>query len=248
MYFFIKLQFVCFLTLLLLIAELVLDHFTHSITLLVVAWQTLYNFISLFISSVSLALSHNNSKELQIKVILTKLITNSWVCILFYNAKICLFAWTFLVSFLEYLWVETSWCSWNNVQYYIFGSPLLRHSCWGLANHCTQWSFRCDASTSVYLHSCRYRFSCLVLCFPMDWRIYIPSKDCDWRIMAKKSSSLSLPESPRVKRRSAKKKIFFRWSKTWFSKLVKRPYTVLYFDSYMFDGIFNWPKRLSKCT
>ena len=132
MYFFIKLQFVCFLTLLLLIAELVLDHFTHSVTLLVVAWQTLYNFISLFISSVSLALSHNNSKELEIKVILTKPITNPWFCIcplLFYNAKICLFAWTFLVSFLEYLWVETSWCSWNNVQYYIFGSPLLRHSC-----------------------------------------------------------------------------------------------------------------------
>ena len=68
MYFFIKLQFVCFLTLLLLIAELVLDHFTHSLTLLVVAWQTLYNFISLFISSVSLALSHNNSKELELKV------------------------------------------------------------------------------------------------------------------------------------------------------------------------------------
>ena len=82
MYFFIKLQFVCFLTLLLLIAELVLDHFTHSITLLVVAWQTLYNFISLFISSVSLALSHNNSKELAIKVILTKLITNSWCYII----------------------------------------------------------------------------------------------------------------------------------------------------------------------
>ena len=68
MYFFVKLQFVCFLTLLLLIAELVLDHFTHSITLLVVAWQTLYNFISLFISSVSLALSHNSSKALEAKV------------------------------------------------------------------------------------------------------------------------------------------------------------------------------------
>ena len=76
MYFFVKLQFVCFLTLLLLIAELVLDHFTHSVTLLVVAWQTLYNFISLFISSVSLALSHNNSKELVITVIVTKLNTN----------------------------------------------------------------------------------------------------------------------------------------------------------------------------
>ena len=68
MYFFIKLQFVCFITLLLLIAELVLDHFTHSLTLLVVAWQTLYNFISLFISSVSIALSHNNSRELQLRV------------------------------------------------------------------------------------------------------------------------------------------------------------------------------------
>ena len=68
MYFFIKLQFVCFITLLLLIAELVLDHFTHSLTLLVVAWQTLYNFLSLFISSVSLALTHNNSRELEQKV------------------------------------------------------------------------------------------------------------------------------------------------------------------------------------
>ena len=69
MYFFIKLQIVCFLTLLLLIAELVVDHFTHSLTLLVVAWQTLYNFLSLFISGVSLALSHNNSRELLKKVI-----------------------------------------------------------------------------------------------------------------------------------------------------------------------------------
>ena len=68
MYFFIKLQFVCFITLLLLIAELTLDHFTHSLTLLVVAWQTLYNFLSLFISSVSLALTHNNSRELEQKV------------------------------------------------------------------------------------------------------------------------------------------------------------------------------------
>ena len=68
MYFFIKLQIVCFLTLLLLIAELVVDHFTHSLTLLVVAWQTLYNFISLFISGVSMALSHNNSRELMKKV------------------------------------------------------------------------------------------------------------------------------------------------------------------------------------
>ena len=68
MYFFIKLQFVCFITLLLLIAELVLDHFTHSLTLLVVAWQTLYNFISIFISSVSIALSYNNSRELGLKV------------------------------------------------------------------------------------------------------------------------------------------------------------------------------------
>ena len=68
MYFFIKLVFVCFLTLLLLIAELVLDHFTHSLTLLVVAWQTLYNFISLFISCVSLTLSQNNSNALQQKV------------------------------------------------------------------------------------------------------------------------------------------------------------------------------------
>ena len=68
MYFFIKLQIVCFLTLLLLVAELVVDHFTHSLTLLVVAWQTLYNFISLFISGVSMALSHNNSRELQRRV------------------------------------------------------------------------------------------------------------------------------------------------------------------------------------
>ena len=68
MYFFIKLQFVCFITLLLLIAELTLDHFTHSLTLLVVEWQTLYNFLSLFISSVSLALTHNNSRELEQKV------------------------------------------------------------------------------------------------------------------------------------------------------------------------------------
>ena len=68
MYFFIKLQIVCFLTLLLLVAELVVDHFTHSLTLLVVAWQTLYNFLSLFISGVSLALTHNNSRELLKKV------------------------------------------------------------------------------------------------------------------------------------------------------------------------------------
>ena len=69
MYFFIKLQLVCFLTLLLLIAELTLDHFTHSLTLLVVAWQTLYNFLSLFISSVSLALINNNSRALKQRVI-----------------------------------------------------------------------------------------------------------------------------------------------------------------------------------
>ena len=69
MYFFIKLLCVCFLTLLLLVAELVVEHFTHCLTLLVVAWQTMYRFISLFISCVSLALSHNNSKALERKVI-----------------------------------------------------------------------------------------------------------------------------------------------------------------------------------
>ena len=69
MYFFIKLLCVCFLTLLLLVAELVVEHFTHCLTLLVVAWQTMYRFISLFISCVSLALSHNNSKSLEQKVI-----------------------------------------------------------------------------------------------------------------------------------------------------------------------------------
>ena len=69
MYFFIKLLCVCFLTLLLLVAELVVEHFTHCLTLLVVAWQTMYRFISLFISCVSLALSHNNSKALEQKVI-----------------------------------------------------------------------------------------------------------------------------------------------------------------------------------
>ena len=69
MYFFIKLVCVCFLTLLLLVAELVVEHFTHCLTLLVVAWQTMYRFISLFISCVSLTLSHNNSKALEQKVI-----------------------------------------------------------------------------------------------------------------------------------------------------------------------------------
>ena len=69
MYFFIKLLCVSFLTLLLLVAELVVEHFTHCLTLLVVAWQTMYRFISLFISCVSLALSHNNSKSLEQKVI-----------------------------------------------------------------------------------------------------------------------------------------------------------------------------------
>ena len=96
MYFFIKLQIVCFLTLLLLIAELVVDHFTHSLTLLVVAWQTLYNFLSLFISGVSLALSHNNSRELLKKVIQVNL---NYIC---YKIKAYKLMTKLLFSFAEF--------------------------------------------------------------------------------------------------------------------------------------------------
>ena len=136
MYFFIKLLCVCFLTLLLLVAELVVEHFTHCLTLLVVAWQTMYRFISLFISCVSLALSHNNSKALEQKVIArnnksiifnntTKhlhILDGRWVTILYY------------VIFVEYVWMAPDECPRSNVQHCLFMCPMLWNNCRGLSN------------------------------------------------------------------------------------------------------------------
>ena len=139
MYFFIKLQFVCFLTLLLLIAELVLEHFTHSLTLLVVAWQTLYNFISLFISSVSIALSQNNSKELRLKVYNLGYQKLKYKNIMHkFNRRNYIPIKLTVLFIAEYIWVEKSKCRRLYVQPDISMCPLFWYNSGSSTNNHTQ--------------------------------------------------------------------------------------------------------------
>ena len=192
MYFFIKLLLVCFLTLLLLIAELVLDHFTHSLTLLVVAWQTLYNFLTLFISCVALALTNNSSKSLAQKVsynwklfekqLLLKCNTVS------YNGLILN-----LLFFLEYIWVEACWSCRVIVQPDIPGGTLFWHNSWIPTNNCTQRSSWCDAQTGTHLHFSWNWLSHLVSGISNDWRLHFSSKDGNRIWLAEKESTSALP-------------------------------------------------------